>query len=440
MKTTGLSRAEFGETLAMTDKLEDGYMNRLIFAIGIFVLFVGFAVAGPGDLDSTFGTGGVVTQTFGIRTEASGLAIQPDAKIVVAGKRCVTRNSECDFILTRLMKDGAPDNSFGSRGLVVSKLLNENSKAVAVDAAGKIYAAGVSRSGGHAVLERRNANGSLDHSFGQQGRFVLNITDSKFDSIFVMSDGRILAAGTSLQLNHGNDVLVAMINSHGHLVASFGQRGTVLVDKQSDDYASSVVVDSAGRILVGATTAVGGYDGRFSGAFFILRFTTNGKPDNSFGDHGQVVLKVTGYFDSTVKIASGSNLMIGGSSDIGLGIIAELNHSGRKAAFGRNGIVRTKRSLNFQSIDMAVQLDGKILLCGYGFGGGNPGRALVTRFLPDGSADPAFDRDGSRAIGFGQQKSNAAGCSVTGHKLIVLGTTSAPGTDNVIALARLLLD
>lgn len=416
-------------------------MNRLIFAIGIFVLFAGFAVAAPGDLDSTFGTGGVVTQTFGIRTEASGLAIQRDAKIVVAGRRCVTRNSACDFILARLMKDGALDKSFGSRGLVVSNLLNENSKAVAVDAAGKVYAAGFSKSGDHAIVERRNANGSLDRGFGQQGRFVLNVINSKFDTIFIMADGRILAAGTSLQLNHGNDVLLAMINSHGHLVTSFGQRGTVLIDKQSDDYASSVVVDSAGRILVGATTAIGGYDGRFSGALFILRFTTNGKPDNSFGDHGQVVLNVTGDYDSTVKIASGSNLVIGGSIlDMGSGIIAELNNDGQKAAFGRNGIVRTIPTLNFQSSDMAVQSDGKILLCGYGFGGGNPGRAVVNRFMPDGSADPSFDRDGVRAIGFGQQRSNAAACSVTGHKLIVLGTTSAPGTDNVIALARLLLN
>ena len=307
---------------------------------------------------------------------------------------------------------------------------------------GKIYAAGASKNGGHAIVERRNPNGSLDHSFGQQGRFILDVANSKFDTVFVMRDGRVLAAGTALQLNHGNDVLLAMINSDGHLVTSFGQRGTVFIHKQSDDYASSVAVDGAGRILVGATTAIGGYDGRFSGALLVLRFTANGKPDQSFGSQGQVVLNVTDDYDSTVKIASGSNSVIVGGSvlDLGRGLIAELTTGGQKAAFGRNGIARTVPAMNFQSYDMAVQSDGRILLCGYGFGAKLPGRAVVNRFIPDGTPDASFDHDGIRAIGFGQQRSNAAACSVAGHKLIVLGTTSAPGTDNVIALARLLLD
>lgn len=417
-------------------------MIRLILVVGICVLFVGFAAADPGDLDATFGKGGVVIQTFGIRTEASSLAIQRDAKIVVAGRRCVTRTSECDFILTRFKKDGALDKSFGSQGLVVSNSMNEASKAVAVDAAGKIYTAGFSKSGDHAMVERRNANGSLDHTFGQQGRFVLDVPDSKFDAIFIMPDGRMVAAGTARKLNQGNDVLLAMVSSDGRLVTSFGHRGTVLIDRKPDDYASSVVVDSSGRILVGATTAYGGYDGRFSGELFILRFTENGKPDNSFGSQGQVILDVTDDYDSTVKIASDSDAVVvaGSILNFGRGFVAELTTGGEKAAFGKNGIVRTIPALNYQSSDMALQSDGKILLCGNGYGGNLPPRAVISRFMPNGTADASFDHDGTRAIGFGQQKSSAAGCAVVGHKLIVLGETSAPGVDNAIALARLLLD
>ena len=48
------------------------------------------AYATPGNLDSTFGTGGVVTTDFGASPSepeiANDMAIQPDGKIVTAGR------------------------------------------------------------------------------------------------------------------------------------------------------------------------------------------------------------------------------------------------------------------------------------------------------------------------------------------------------------------
>src|ERR1700716_1666536 len=62
-----------------------------LFSAILFLLFLilGFphpAQAAPGDLDATFGTGGIVTTSFGtIDDDAYALAIQADGKSVAAG-------------------------------------------------------------------------------------------------------------------------------------------------------------------------------------------------------------------------------------------------------------------------------------------------------------------------------------------------------------------
>lgn len=62
----------------------------------------------PSDLDSTFGVGGKVTFRFNDREDSfQGVVIQPDNKIVVAGKRGDGR-----LIVLRYHADGGLDASF----------------------------------------------------------------------------------------------------------------------------------------------------------------------------------------------------------------------------------------------------------------------------------------------------------------------------------------
>src|SRR5436853_3711037 len=56
------------------------------------------AAANPGDLDSTFGTGGKVTTDFaGNRDQGFALARQSDGKIVVAGTAIINEAQQADF-------------------------------------------------------------------------------------------------------------------------------------------------------------------------------------------------------------------------------------------------------------------------------------------------------------------------------------------------------
>lgn len=62
-----------------------------------------------GKLDSTFGSGGAVTFSL---TAISGLALQPDGRILVSVQPLI--NTE--FEVARLLTDGAVDTTFGANG------------------------------------------------------------------------------------------------------------------------------------------------------------------------------------------------------------------------------------------------------------------------------------------------------------------------------------
>ena len=74
-----------------------------------------------GDLDPTYGDGGLVTTDFGYTPGydygRDVVAVQEDGKIVVAGRSSTTG---VDFALARYNSDGSLDTSFGTGGKVVT--------------------------------------------------------------------------------------------------------------------------------------------------------------------------------------------------------------------------------------------------------------------------------------------------------------------------------
>src|SRR6266478_5525335 len=90
-------------------------MHSAAFSLFLSFLFSTFILpcpiqAAPGDLDPTFGTGGLVTTANGSANFiANALAIQSDGKLVAAGYS----NSPSVFTLVRYNTDGSLDMTFG---------------------------------------------------------------------------------------------------------------------------------------------------------------------------------------------------------------------------------------------------------------------------------------------------------------------------------------
>lgn len=114
-------------------------------AIGCFA-FGQKARAADGDLDSTFGNGGIVTTDFNHSTDiAYAVARQADGKLVVAGTT-YTNNDYTgeDFALIRYNADGTVDRTFGTRVKVRTNFpgLVAVISAIVIQPDGKILIAG----------------------------------------------------------------------------------------------------------------------------------------------------------------------------------------------------------------------------------------------------------------------------------------------------------
>ena len=106
--------------------------------------------AAPGDLDPTFGNGGIVITN---RHNSNGngnnlyaalaMAIQPDGKIVVVGEGFTSFSDSWDFAVVRYNPDGSLDNSFGGGGMVNTPIGNsqDHANSVAIQTDGRIVVA-----------------------------------------------------------------------------------------------------------------------------------------------------------------------------------------------------------------------------------------------------------------------------------------------------------
>ncbi|MFE2972789.1 hypothetical protein ACFXKC_56590 [Streptomyces sp. NPDC059340] len=120
------------------------------------VLFCpGLALAAPGDLDPTFGTGGKVLTDFGGNDFAT--AVQADGKIIAVGQS--DGAGDFDFALARYNTNGSLDTTFGTGGKVTTSFGTGSAdlaQGVAVQTDGKIVAAG-----------RSNASGTFDFALAR---------------------------------------------------------------------------------------------------------------------------------------------------------------------------------------------------------------------------------------------------------------------------------
>ncbi|WP_405883438.1 calcium-binding protein [Streptomyces sp. NBC_01384] len=208
-----------------------------------------FAVARydtDGHLDTTFGGTGKVLTAFAEGAIGNDMALQPDGRIVVAG---YTGSTRMDFALARYNTDGSLDTGFGTGGRVSTDFGDYDfANGVAVQSDGRIVAAGSTDA--DFALARYNANGSLDAGFGTGGRVTTDFggTAEQAHDVALQPDGRIVAAGV-----RAGDFVVDRYNADGTLDTGFGTGGRTVTDFGGYEEASSVAVQADGR-----TVAFGG--------------------------------------------------------------------------------------------------------------------------------------------------------------------------------------
>src|SRR6185295_4210266 len=136
------------------------------------LLLLRYNTAGtPGTLDTSFGTGGIVTTAVpsGSATAANAIALS-GTNILLAGHSRIS--GKLTITVAQYTSSGALDPAFGTGGIVTTPIasLDADAGALAVQGDGKIVVAGLAGTAftnfWDVALLRYNADGSLDTAFG----------------------------------------------------------------------------------------------------------------------------------------------------------------------------------------------------------------------------------------------------------------------------------
>jgi uncharacterized delta-60 repeat protein len=432
--------------------LQEEIMKKVVGFLFLLCCLPGLLWAAPGDLDISFGTGGIVTTPVGPSHDyANAIVFQPDGKLVTAGFSYPASGYDSDFNLVRYNPDGSLDNTFGIGGTVLTPIGTgiDRADALVLQPDGKLVAAGftdnpISRY--DFALVRYNPDGSLDISFGDNGVVTTPIgsNNDQAHSIVLQSDGKLVVAGDGT-INGSADFTIVRYNTDGSLDTNFGNNGIVTTPIGANyDLATAIVLQPDGKLVVsGSYNAGGDYD------FALVRYNPDGTLDTNFGSGG-IATPPTGIRNDQARalvlqpdgklVAAGLSIITNDNNGFAL---ARYNPDGTlDTGFGNGGTLVTSIGPSFDEVySLNLQVDGKLVA------GGTTRVNSVTydddfalvRYNSDGSLDTSFGVGGiiTHPVGTSSDRISALTLQPDG-KLVAAGFSGNTGADADVTVARYL--
>ncbi len=303
-----------------------------------------------GVLDVTWGTGGFFSEArAGVQQWFRGV-VQPDNTTVWAGVTRTGAVTDTDVAVSKLTAGGALDTGFGGAGagtlVLFRSVATERARAIHRNTDGTflVAAEAVGAVAKDFTVFRITAAGALDTTFGTAGVVQHDSAGAVNDyltDMVVRPDGTIILVGTN-GLGTAADIVIMGLTAAGALDPSFGTGGKVVFGTAGvEDLANAVTVTAAGQIVVVGSS---GPDS------LVLRYTSAGVRDMTFGTMGAVVADLSGATQpdalNTVTM-DGTTVMVAGSASNGTNndmLVASYGATGTPtASFGTAGVLRINR-------------------------------------------------------------------------------------------------
>ena len=429
-------------------------------ALFLSALATEISLAASGDLDSSFGAGGVVALTINDHAYATAVAVQDDDKIVAAGYSL--SGSSGRIAVVRLDAVGDLDAAFGSAGVVSIPATNQNiGYAVALQSDANILVAGGEFTGPDGpdydfrLVRLLASDGRLDASFGSGG-IVATAAASRVGAaaIAVQADGKILVGGDGnpkpQSTSRNRDLLVVRYDTDGTLDSTYGVGGKAFVSMgKSHEYLNRLVAQTDGSVL-----AAGSAGAKSSWRPVATRLGSAGALDPTFGSGGRYRgrwLTRRSFLQDAAVLADGSILLAGLSVvesakalPTASMVLARLAADGsRDTGFGHNGLaVSTPDAEAYYHVNRsAVQTDGKVVVAGgvvFGTATDQTSDLLLARFNTDGSLDASFGSAGVVCAALSKYDEVWGLALQDDGKIVVAGVSSADGLHSQMLVARFL--
>lgn len=377
-------------------------MTRSWFAdlvIGILFLTAPLGAHSQSEFDTTFNqTGMVVTRLNGFTMYGRNALVQPDNKIIFFGNGQLNGGSIRWFLLlVRYNENGTVDTSFGSNGFVQAEIGPYSGAGQAIlQPDGKILIAGkrAANPGSASVLMRYNPDGSPDTSFNGSGKVELFTSGTYYtsaDAICLQPDAKIAVTGTATNLAVTTaGQFTARLNPDGSLISVYGHSESIdkasLGEDRAMTYPAAIACMADGRfVTVGSTsnfpeTPIGQ----------LKRFRSDGTPDPAFGSNG--ILNFDGTRELTdIKIQPDGKIVMAGTTVPYTYFVARTDSTGTfDPTFGVNGVAAVPAAANLE-----LYATGKIAVSGTT----SQSRVSASRLKNDGTFDSSFSGDGSFEFG-----------------------------------------
>ena len=266
----------------MSSKIFSFTISLLIFA-GIFWSCSKDAEIQIDSLENSFGRNGTVI--IPNTSEICLLDIDRHENIVAVGYTIVAGSGGLYYLtIAKTDAKGTVDKNFGKNGLVkVTGYANSMPLGLRITNDNKIIILGdftkVQFQGNEAIMMRFNENGSVDNSFGDQGRISLNFRAGQILSVNLDNDEFMFVAKLEFDNNIHTGYSISKYSYSGELDNSFGQNGVVYLTNSIAPYCIKILND--GSILLAGT-----YNKWPNTELGFCKLTADGSADSGFAQDG----------------------------------------------------------------------------------------------------------------------------------------------------------
>jgi uncharacterized delta-60 repeat protein len=298
------------------------------------------------------------------------------------------------------------------------------------------------------------AGGDLDPTFSGDGRvtttfFTDGSTSATVYALATAPDGKIVAAGSASSAQNPTggatfEFALARYHPDGSLDSGFSGDGKVTTDIfGGHDSAYAVAVQPDGKVVAAGAANINAAS--FFNNVTLVRYTTNGGLDSTFGSGGKVSTDFFGGNSeaTSMTLLADGRIVVAGFAHDGIAnrfaVARYLSNGSLDASFGVGGKVTTSFfGFDDRAADVGVQADGKIVVVGHVYPGGANDQFAVARYDINGNLDTSFGAGGKVTTDFfGANDLGQALVLQPDGKIVAGGTAAVPGAGiDHYALAR----